>query len=308
MKNVGLRLAFVAVVFLGVFGYSFTSIGAGAFIGNLTTGVLNYNTVSEEELVKNAPVNGKVYYIIDCIVEEYTETTSSSGSTSTKTDAYYYLIPFEDDTVMIMKTDADSEFEDLMDDLYYDDEVLMEEGVALDGILVENDDEVLDYFYEWCDDCEIDDVTVVPYTLDCTKTLSERCNFFYLGMVMWLILIGGIVLVIVLWRKSRRTVQPAAIGSYPQASNQYDANNIYGANNMYGADNQYSANNMYGADNQYQAQQGTGYNSQNAQQSNYIPQQSDAQNSQYIPQSSSNFGFGNSQGSSSNAVDLTKKD
>lgn len=307
MKNGLLRLAIVVVVLLGVFGYSFTSIGAGAFIGNMTTGVLNYNTVTEDELVKNAPVNGKVYYIIDCIVQEYTETTSNSGSTSTKTDAYYYLIPFEDDTVMIMKTDADSEFEEQIDDLYYDDEYLMEEGVALDGILVENDDEVLDYFYEWCDDYEMDDVTVVPYTLDCTKTLSERCNFFYLGIVMWLILIGGIVLVIVLWRKSRRTVQPAAVGAY-QPVNNFGENNQYNANNMYGAGNQYNANNMYGADNQYQAQQGTGYDPQNTQSSSYIPQQSDAQNSQYIPQSSSNFGFGNSQGSSSNAVDLTKKD
>lgn len=314
MKNVGLRLAIVAVIILGVLGYSFTSIGAGAFIGRMTGGVKNYNTVAESELAKNAPMNGRVYYVIDCIVEEYTETTSKSGTTSTSTDAYYYLIPFEDDVVMIMKTAANSDFEEQIDHLYYADideeyEYLLDEGVALDGILVENDDEVLEYFDEWCDEYDMEDVTVVPYTLDCTKTVSERCNFFYVGMLMWLILIGGIVLVIVIWRKSRNTVQPqpTAVGAYQPSNN-------------FGASNQYGSNDFYAGNNQYQPQQNNGYVQQGVQPSNqFIPQQSNQQNSQFIPQSSndqlnnsyngssSNFGFGNSQSSNPNAVDLTKK-
>lgn len=275
-------------IMLLIGGIALMAIGGGAFFGKLSYGIANYNTVKESSLQKNLPMQGTVYYIYDCIVTEYT--TSDSGSETV--DAYYYAVPFEGDTVLIVKVDADSYTETQMDKLYYapddkDYEYMFTTGVDIDGVLIANDGEVLDFFEEWKDtyasdfktyyNIDISNFTPAAYTLDCTKSIQTLCNMFLFGAGMVVVIVLIWIIVLVKISKGGRN-NAAMAGAYN--------NQGYGVPN-YGTQN-YGTQNYGGTNNSFVPQQ-TGS----------TPQQG-MSNGGFIPQSSTN-GF--QQQGSSNGYD-----
>lgn len=341
MKAVKVRLITIMVVvaiFVLILGVGRASTGAGAYFANLSNEPLNYNdsNLTVSDFKKNAAMEGNVYWVLDCIGEEYTETTSESGATlSTHTDAYYYAIPFDDNTALLLKTDADSELEELIDalwilsDPYYEEykeiddeyvyyepyEYLLEEGAYVEGVLVENEEDMVDLYEEWKEDypefieelfeaygleCDADKLELIPYTLDCTKSVEDYAGLFYSGMAIILVFVVIAVIAVILIIK--------AFKGGSGRNNQYATANAMGGYDQYNGFNQ--ANN-YNQPNDFQpnSYQPNNYQSNIPQQSNsqYTaqPMQNNNNGSSYIP-TPVNSDLNNSNNSSENGVNLRK--
>lgn len=275
---------------------------APTFFYSVTGNTVNYNTVDENELKEEQPIDGSVYYIYDCIAEGYTEHSQNGTVLSTTTDSYYYLIPFEDDVVMLLKTDASSDLEDQIDDLLYasygydDPDNLLENGVAIEGIVRKNEDEIVEVFEEWCDEYNFTDLSLVPYTLDCSLTAEDRCNQFYVAVVFFIIAIALFIPFILLRKSVRRDMASqnnGNLGAIPNPSMNYNmqagvpnnanlgdipdpntpnynpqgfnANNTYNPN-VYNQVNSYQPQQQpYQTQNNFGADSANGYNNRNGQ-------------------------------------------
>ncbi|MBQ2604411.1 MAG: hypothetical protein II589_05195 [Clostridia bacterium] len=203
-KNIILRLV-ISLTFAGlIFGGMMCFNGSKGFFGKISNGMKSYNTISESELKKNQPINGTIYYIYDCIGYEYTE--DDNGVKTAK--SYFYTVPFEDDKVLIVKTNANSYTETQMDQLLFapDQEeykYLLERGVDIEGLLVKNDSDVVGFFNNWKENqdnvdlfrndynIDITNFEPVPYTLDLSMSMSKYTSFFFIGTGILIITIGA---------------------------------------------------------------------------------------------------------------------
>ena len=289
----------VGVILIGLaVAFSFSS--AGVFFSvNFGDGIVDYNTMSKDQLKKNLAVEGNVYCVYGCVAESYTERTSNGTTLSTTTDSYFYLIPFGDDEddVILIEIPAGKAIEDQIDALWeasygYDDpDNLLEEGVAISGVVENNDEDIIPLFKEWCDDNDIDSASVnlMPYTINCRSNYEVRRSNFLLSLVFYaafIVYVAIIVLVLVKKRGSRRAGgydQSAYVGasSYQNNDNGQYFNSGSGSTDMYQS-NVNNANNF-----PVQGQQTNGV-SQNA---NSIPNYNS---------DSSSYGYGNSFGSNDN--------
>lgn len=275
MKGRLLYCATIIVLVVLVFAGSFAFEGAGPFFANLSNEPLNFNddALTIEDFEENRAMTGNIYWVLDCIGEEYTETTNDSGAViSETTDAYYYTVPFDNNTVMIMKTDADSElevlidalyilsdpyFEDYIDDPEYADyldyQYLLEEGAYAEGVLVETEEEILDLYDEWKTEypyyieelfeaygleCDADKLELVPYTFDTTSTVGDYTGKFFGGsavLLVFLVIVIAIVIAIIKGR-SKKNNQFAPVGGYDQFNGYNQPNNFqpnsYDPNNL----------------------------------------------------------------------------
>lgn len=246
---------------------------AGVFFNEMSEGIADYNVITESQLKNKLPVQGTVYTVYDCIAIEY---DSESGDDT----AYYYLIEFDEDQdrYMILQTKAGSQLDDDIDalcDAYFsgDNDSLLQKGVEVDGILVENDSDVVKKFDEWKDDLNLlgedtSNYSLVAYTYDCSYTVESYHNDFLGGSAVIIAALAVLITVIVISvkRKKKNTAAAPIPGNYMPPQN-------FGQPNNFGVPNQYNQQpNMYGQNNY----------PQNIPQSN-IPQPNIPQ--PYIPQS-----------------------
>lgn len=295
-------------------GIALIGSGGGAFFGKLAYGISDYNSIQENELKKDLPMQGTIYYIYDCIVTEYTKNSDTGVET---VDAYYYAVPFEGNSVLLVKVDADSYIETQMDKLYYapDNETyeyMFETGVNVEGVLVKNDSEVLDFFDEWKDEYESDfkyyysidisDFEPVAYTLDCTNSIQTLCTRFIIGAVMVIAtILLWVIFIVVISKKGKNNAPIGAYGTQNYGTQNYGTQN-YGQNN--------AAQPNYGdTTNSFIPQQSNINTQQNAPVNSFIPQSStntfQSQQSNNT-QPSSSFGFGAAPQADNNKVDLSK--
>ena len=245
-----------AVVLIGCLFFLFDS--AGVFFNEISEGIADYNVITESQLKNKLPVQGTVYTVYDCIAVAY---DSDSGDD----EEFYYLIEFDEDKdlYMILETKAGSEIDDDIDALcdayiFGDNDTLLESGVSVDGVLVENDSGVVGKFNEWKEDMldygeDSSSYSLVPYTLDCSYTVSSFHNEFIgsaaVLAIALIIMIAGIVLT-VKGRKRNRIAANAGGAYIPQQS--FGQPNNFGVQNPYNQQpNMYNQNNQYGQNNYY---------------------------------------------------------
>lgn len=300
-------LWFIGFLLIGL-AVAFSISSAGVFFNRyFAGGVADYNEVTKEQLKNNQPMDGIVYFVYDCIAEGYTERKSDSGTVlSTTTDSYYYLIPFEENEVMVIeipaKTELDEQMEDLMDAgfLNDDEDELLDKAVEISGVVKENESEIVKFFNEWCDDYEIEGVTLIPYTIDCTSSYEVECQMFLIALAFYAAFIIYIVILILVFVKSRRSGRsyaPAAPYQNVGGDQFFVPNN----QNNYDPAATYQSGIPQAQDTQFQAQTPThtagGMSLRKDEPANNgipTPSNSYGQTNSQNSASSSNFGFGNS--------------
>ena len=323
-RSSGLSFIISIIVAMLIGGIFLMIAGAGGFFGKLSYGIADYNSVAEADLKKNLPVQGTIYYIYDCIVTEY----STDDNGNQKADAFYYAVPFDNNTVLIVKVKANSALETEMDKLYkaQDDstyEYMFTSGVALNGILEENDSEVLRLFDDWKDtykdsfkkayNIDISNFSTVSYTLNCTSSLSALSGMFIGGLIMVLVVVALIILFIVKYMNGGNkgyTPTPQFAGGYGNPNNtgtngyiltpsgmdtsqQNNNTGTFGLNKQPDTSGTAQQNSSFGFGN---TQQNTGYGT-TGQQNNSFGFGATQQNTGYgtTGQQNNSFGFGNTQ-------------
>lgn len=237
--TVGLILIVMAVLF------SFST--AGVFFNlKFGDGIVDYSTLNKDNLKKDQVVEGNVYAVIDCVAESYTERTSNGTTISETTDSYFYLMPFGDEDsnqVIFVEIPAGKPIEDQIDDLWEatyggdDPDNLLEKGVAISGVVRNNDKDIMPLFTEWCEENEIDDIDLMPYTISCCADYNGICRNFYISLIFYALFIIYVVIIVLVFAKKRGG---RSAGGYPQTdfagADPYQ-NNV---NNQY-----YNSNDMY---------------------------------------------------------------
>jgi len=218
-RNILLRLIITITIAALFFGGMMCFTGGKGFFGKISNGMKSYNTITESELKKNQPLNGTIYYIYDCIGYEYTEDDDGNKTPQ----SYYYTVPFQDNKVLIVKTDASSSIETEMDQLlfapdYEEYSYLLETGVDIEGLLVKNDPDVVEFFNKWRDDqdnvdifksdynIDISNFEPVDYTFDLSIGMSGYTTRFFAGAVILAVTIGGWVAFFVIFFKGGREI------------------------------------------------------------------------------------------------------
>lgn len=302
----------LAVVFLWLSAIIFClGSGGGVFFSQMSNGTTELYSLEASAMQKNMPVNGECYVVYELIASSVTEETSKyTGKTTETTNAYYYAIPMgDDDHCMLLKTKANSEMTssaDLELDLFWDDnstiDDLFDHAFKVDGILVNNDPEIVGFYDEWVAEFEDDEgMTLAPYTLDCTKTVSTRIKEFWAGSVLLVALLGVVVFLIFSYFSKKH--QPSSVPVYSPSSPTYgnDYTNLSNqTTNRYDPTTTFSSNSLSGVSNNFQAQ-GSPVNTESAYGQNssgdFFGQQSSLDT--YVRQS----GFAAQNGSTSNGYD-----
>lgn len=300
----------------------FSISSAGVFFSvNFGDGVMDYNTITSDQVKKNQAIEGYVYGVYDCIAEGYTETTSHGQTVSTTTDSYYYLIPLDDIgvEVILIEVPAGGEMENKMDDLCEaswggdDPNNLLDNGIAISGVVEKNDQELEDLFDEWCEYYEFDDLVLSPYNINCTTDYHSRCSMFLISLIFYAAFIIYLVIIIRVIFKKRGTPQPVGgytgVGTYQNTAN----NEFYGSSGTANGTSYQPVGN-YGSTDAYQSNANTAGNFQTPNQMQYQPQNNGidngygSQSADAVPtynsaasnSGSSSFGYGNSYGPGSN--------
>ncbi len=257
---------------------------SGVFMKNLSDGISDISYLAESQLTKDLPVGGRVYYVYSVLAEEYDNYDNISN--------YYYLIDleYETETYMIVKAPAYTRLSEDLDHLYLADldegkqyEYLLTEGIAVDGILVSNESDVVDEYDNWkssltTNNFDMSDARLANYTLDCTQTVSDLCNQFIGSVVISIFLFIILVILIVLnvkHSKKAKIAQPQQAYGFPQNNGYIPNSNVYPPQN-----NGYVPNgNVYPPQNNGYVPNGNVYPPQN---NAYIPQQNH-QNADFVP-------------------------
>lgn len=292
MKRVFGRViaSIVCVVFLMSAAFAITS--AGVFFSNIANGVSNIDNLSESDLKKNLPINGKVYYVNTLLAEEYDED-------SLEAENYYYLVSMNtiNEVYIIVKASAYSSLDIDLENLYYADvpggedyEYLLYDGVSVDGVLVDNNSDVVNEYEKWKNKIsdeygeDMSSAILADYTLDCTETVSSICTRFIVSSVILLVFLGVLIFLIVMLVKQSKTgdMQTSAYNNgyvgQPQGYGQPNSFNGFIPNGSGVPQNNYIPNGS-------EAQQ-DGYAPNTAPNTQFIPQSNYNQNPQsFIPQS-----------------------
>lgn len=155
---------------------------AGVFFNKtLGGGIFDLGDTIEGELRSNLPMEGDLSSIAACIGDQYSDSTG----TLTK-DSYYYLIPF-DGKLMLLKTvsgtDAYEDVANLWRALSRADGT-DETSVFVSGIIKKNSSSATEIYEQFSADNNLSE-ELIPYTLDCTKTVSQICVRFYISLIFY---------------------------------------------------------------------------------------------------------------------------
>lgn len=157
---------------------------AGVFFNRtLGGGIFDINEVRESELRKNLPIEGDLFSVTAHYGDGYIE---SSGIFSA--DNYYYLIPFGENKLMLMKTASGT-------DIYQDVSNLLRASSSSDsssanslfvsGVIKKNTAGAEEYYKQFSENNGLSEYELVPYTLDCSKTISQYCTRFLISLIFY---------------------------------------------------------------------------------------------------------------------------
>ena len=232
-------IASVIIAWL-LFGGMFLTNGWNAFFAQIGADPIELENLTVDKVQKGRAVRGTCYIVYDLIGYEYTEETDKiTQKKETTTNTYYWLVDCGDD-LMLLKTRARDSISDTlttMVDAYWESESWEDyaqsewSAAEIDGVFIKNDDDMVSYARAWLSDMEVSDsswknLTLAPYTLDCTETYAARVREFFIGSAMLLIaLIGGIIAAVIFFKsvKGGSSFRPAQEGASIPAGGSYGA-------------------------------------------------------------------------------------
>lgn len=194
MQRLKYTVGILLLVFAVMFGYNSAGVFYNVVLGD---GVQNLNELTSAELKNQQPLEGEVTEIYECLGSEVTTDGNTGSETLT---AYYYVIPFADDEYMLLKTHANTELDDDVTELYYEET----EKVALSGVTEGNEEELVSYFNEWCEEEGIKDAKLAPYTLNAENDVDNRVKQFYIALALLAAFIVYVIICVAVSKKKRR--------------------------------------------------------------------------------------------------------
>ncbi len=244
LNNIKSRLIITLIIAWFGGAVMLIAVNAEVFFSIATGQKESYNTITAEQMKSKLPVEGNLYLVYGLVADGYTENVDDSGNKTISNKEYYYAVPFDDDSVMIILTRQESKIDKQIDALYeasYGDgnDPLLMTGVKISGILRPTELDVIKYTKEAFQEVGIDDVRVEPYTLDCKRSLGEYVACFWAGVALLVTFIGAVIFFFVKIRSTNRAnsfaaassaVRPGSIGTYSPnltysssgSSNRYD--------------------------------------------------------------------------------------
>ena len=251
MNKVQFRLIMTLIILWLGGGIVLTAMNAGVFFSVASGQVQNYNSIKTEQLKNKLPVEGNLYMVYGLVADGYTENVDDYGNTTVSNKEYYYAVPFEDDSVLIVLVKQESKLDRQIDALYeasYGDgsDPLLMTGVPISGVLRPTESEVEQYTIEAFAEVGITDVKVESYTLDCKKSVREFVTLFWIGVALILSFVAVAVFMFIKTRSSNRTNSFApASSAVPSGSfGSYNPNTTYptlGSSNKYNPDMMFSS-------------------------------------------------------------------
>ena len=215
MKKLGKRLLTTFVILWIAVAIFLIANSAGPFFAQTKNPPVEYTELKSEAVVKNRAVYGNCYLVYDLIGTS----VSSSDSGEETTDSYYWAVPCDDSTMMLVRTSAGDEITATMDklvDAWWSSETTEEylkdnpDGVYLNGVFKPNESEMVGFYEDWLDELEMDKNTdglkLVPCTLDCRTSLEAFRLEFIVGCAMLIIFL--IVLAIIIAVIAKQSSKP----------------------------------------------------------------------------------------------------
>ena len=290
MKRLKTRLI-VTVMTIWIFSIiGFLAEGAGAFFSKMSYGTCDYLTMTDSDLQKNRPIEGTIFYA-ELIAEGYTETTNKNTGKveSTTVNEEYYCVPMgaegyeTGETYIIVKAKVGSHFNaeleslvNLWENEVYDNDRLLN-GVDFDGVLIDNEEEVVEFFEELCEESGETNIALAKYTIDCTKSVSARIKDFWAGTALLALLIAMSALFIFNAVKKKKAPQRSTV-SAGYGSNYYDPTSTYGSSNSMTPQNNFQSQSVQSSNN-YDPTAVYGSSNSAASQSNFQSQSGQTTNS-----------------------------
>ena len=307
MNKVQFRLIMTLIILWLGGGIVLTAMNAGVFFSVASGQVQNYNSIKTEQLKNKLPVEGNLYMVYGLVADGYTENVDDYGNTTVSNKEYYYAVPFEDDSVLIVLVKQESKLDRQIDALYeasYGDgsDPLLMTGVPISGVLRPTESEVEQYTIEAFAEVGITDVKVESYTLDCKKSVREFVTLFWIGVALILSFVAVAVFMFIKTRSSNRTNSFApASSAVPSGSfGSYNPNTTYptlGSSNKYNPDMMFSSadrSSLSQEETQTGSSSGSSFGSQ---QNSGYPSSSQTYQPNYQQGTQSGIGYGSSFGS-----------
>ena len=251
LNNIKSRLIITLIIAWFGGAVMLIAVNAEVFFSIATGQKESYNTITAEQMKNKLPVEGNLYLVYGLVADGYTENVDDSGNKTISNKEYYYAVPFDDDSVMIILTRQESKIDKQIDALYeasYGDgnDPLLMTGVQISGILRPTELDVIKYTKEAFQEAGINNIRVEPYTLDCKKSLNEYVKLFWAGVALLVTFIGAVIFFIVKVRATNRANSFAAASSSvrPDSIGTYSPNLTYsssGSSNRYDPDRPFSS-------------------------------------------------------------------
>ncbi len=225
---VGKIISGVIVVALLALGYdAVTNISSGwsAFTAQFSYTPVDFNSMTVHDMSSGRAVTGDFDIVFAYLASGVTQHKDDSGKvTSEETTSGYWLTEMEDGTWIILcapenMTDQLAEsYEAFWTNYLATDDVKSAakglKSFAIDGVLLKNDPGVLKYYVEWAAESELSEEEAMsilsPYTLDITRTYSQRISDFYKGVAFFAVIAAIIIAFIVIVSKSDKKSKAAA--------------------------------------------------------------------------------------------------
>ncbi|MDE7390131.1 MAG: hypothetical protein K2M82_04230, partial [Lachnospiraceae bacterium] len=220
---------------------------------------LDCESMTVTDMKNGSSVKGMLSDVADCIASS--ETSSRWGN---YTDSYYWVAILDNDTSIIVRTKSDtntvSKYMSVADsfwfgmDLYHWENRRQTSGISVDGVLVPNDKEAVEFYEEWYKMSNLKsigaDFKLAPYMLDVTKTKSGKIRNFWLLLLVLVLTVLMAVYIIKKHTNSKIRSQSRAVSYATGSGNKSDT---YGFNkkSSYGSTSAISgtaANGMYGSE------------------------------------------------------------
>ena len=165
------------------------ALNAGEFFTIASGQVQSYNTITTEEMRNGLPIEGDLYLVFGIVADGYTENVDKYGTKTVSNKVYYYAVPFEDDSVMLVLTNQESTADQQIYRLYEascgdGSDPLLDTGVPISGILRPTDSEVEQYAKEAFAEIGVKNMKVEPYTIDCKRSVKSFVYGFWIGVIL----------------------------------------------------------------------------------------------------------------------------
>ncbi len=200
------KIALVIAVFWLAFSISLAAVNFPVFYYGMTHGTLNFKDFSTEKAITNQPINGNVHYVYADVTNYYTEYISSLDSISFTDNNNVYLIPFEENSTVMLtvrkNSKTDTELRALLKAVEdgNKDSTIIKNGVWIDAVGFTTKSHEHSLAQDPINDINKKDhkksITVCRYVIDCSHPYSGYTFRFSFAVFLFIAFFVTVILVI----------------------------------------------------------------------------------------------------------------